>query len=89
MGALLSYRLPPFIALNEPETSLHPSLLPALAATIVKAAERTQVCVVTHSRELAGAIAERSGAVPREVVRRDGATWMEGLNQLGLFDDED
>lgn len=89
MGALLSYRLPPFIALNEPETSLHPSLLPALAATIVKAAERTQVWVVTHSRELAGAIAERSGAVPREVVRRDGATWMEGLNQLGLFDDED
>src|SRR5690606_24290610 len=24
MGALLAYRLPPFIALNEPETSLHP-----------------------------------------------------------------
>ena len=30
-GALLSYRLPPFIALNEPENSLHPNLLPMLA----------------------------------------------------------
>ena len=89
MGALLSYRLPPFIALNEPETSLHPALLPALAATIVKAAERTQVWVVTHSRELADAIAERSGVRPREVVRRDGATWIDGLNNLGIFADEE
>ncbi len=89
MGALLSYRLPPFIALNEPETSLHPTLLPALAATIVKAAERTQVWVVTHSRELADAIAEQSGAVPREVIRREGATWIEGLNHLGNFPDEE
>lgn len=89
MGALLSYRLPPFIALNEPETSLHPALLPALAATIVKAAERTQVWVVTHSRELADAIAERSGVRPREVIRRDGATWIDGLNNLGIFADEE
>src|SRR5690606_15390901 len=43
MGALLSYRLPPFIALNEPEASLHPSLLPALASAIGKAAERAQI----------------------------------------------
>lgn len=89
MGALLSYRLPPFIALNEPETSLHPTLLPALAATIVKAAERTQVWVVTHSRELADAIAERSGVAPRTVIRRDGATWIDGLSSLGTFPDED
>lgn len=89
MGALLSYRPPPFIALNEPETSLHPALLPALAATIVKAAERTQVWVVTHSRELADAIAERCGVRPREVVRRDGATWIDGLNNLGIFADEE
>jgi predicted ATPase len=89
MGALLSYRLPPFIALNEPETSLHPALLPALAATIVKAAERTQVWVVTHSRELADAIADSSGVVPRTVIRRDGATWIEGLTNFGTFTDED
>jgi len=86
-GALLSYRLPPFIALNEPETSLHPDLLPALAGLIAKAAERTQIWVVTHSHGLANAIAEATGVTPREVVRRDGATWIEGLTRFGEFDD--
>lgn len=87
-GALLSYRLPPFIALNEPETSLHPSLLPILARMIVKAAERSQIWVVTHDRELANAIAEGSGVLPREVVRGDDGTWLEGLGSLGEFTDE-
>ncbi|HEY4202910.1 MAG TPA: AAA family ATPase [Devosiaceae bacterium] len=89
MGALLSYRLPPFIALNEPETSLHPDLLPALAKIIAKAAMRTQVWVVTHSRPLADALAEQTGILAREVVRKDGGTWLEGLNLLGMFDDEE
>lgn len=86
-GALLAYRLPPFVALNEPETSLHPMLLPALARMIVNAAERTQIWVVTHSRELADAIAEESGVMSREVIRRDGATWLNGLTQFAGFDD--
>lgn len=88
MGALLAYRLPPFIALNEPETSLHPSLLPALGRIIAKAAERTQIWVVTHSQVLADAIAEESGVIPRTVIRRDGATWLEGLTNFGTFEDE-
>jgi len=87
-GALMSYRLPPFIALNEPETSLHPSLLPILARMIVKAAERSQIWVVTHDRALADAIAEGSGTMPREVVRGEDGTWLEGLNQLGEFIDD-
>jgi len=33
-GALLSYRLPRLIALNEPESSLHPRMMPALADMI-------------------------------------------------------
>lgn len=89
LGALLSYRLPPLVALNEPETSLHPSLLPALAKTIARAAERTQIWVVTHSRELADALAAETGVLAREVVRRDGATWLEGLSPLGIFPDDD
>ena len=88
MGALLSYRLPPFIALNEPEASLHPSLLPALAHTIVKAAERAQIWVVTHSQPLADAIAEASGIVPREVIRTENGTAIRGLSPLGVFDDD-
>ena len=88
MGALLSYRLPPFVALNEPETSLHPSLLPALARTIAKAAERSQIWVVTHSQLLADAIGAESGSVPREVIRTEDGTWIKGLNHLGLFDED-
>ena len=87
-GALLSYRLPPFMALNEPETSLHPSVLPVLAELIVKAAERSQIWVVTHARELADAIAQQSGVVPREVIRTDEGTTLAGLNRLGTFDDD-
>jgi predicted ATPase len=88
MGALLSYRLPPLIALNEPEASLHPELLPALARLIGKAAQRTQIWVVTHSQVLADALAEETGVLPRQVIRKDGGTWLEGLNQIGLFNDD-
>jgi predicted ATPase len=89
LGALLSYRLPPLIALNEPEASLHPDLLPALARAIAKAATRTQVWVVTHSPILTKAIANETGTVPRTVIRRDGGSWIEGLNDIGLFGDDD
>jgi predicted ATPase len=88
MGALLSYRLPPLIALNEPEASLHPELLPALARLIGKAAQRTQIWVVTHSQILADALAAETGILPRQVVRQDGGTWLEGLNAIGLFNDQ-
>lgn len=88
MGALLSYRLPPLIALNEPESSLHPELLPALARVIAKAAQRTQVWVVTHSTLLSDAIAAETGILPREVIRKDGGTWLDGLSQIGVFADE-
>ena len=44
------------MVLNEPETSLHPDLLPALSQLILKAAENTQVWVVTHSDVLITAL---------------------------------
>ncbi|MGU3362690.1 AAA family ATPase [Methylobacterium sp. M6A4_1b] len=88
-GALLAYRLPPFIALNEPETSLHPDLLIPLARMIVKASERTQVWLVTHSERLAGAILAEGGPRPHRVVKREGATWIEGLRLFGDFAEDD
>ena len=54
----------PFIAFNEPETSLHPELLEPLARMIVRAAERTQIWVVTHSERLAAAFAACGEVVP-------------------------
>jgi len=56
MTALLSPRPPAFMVLNEPEMSLHPDLLPALGRLIAKASERSQVLVVSHSRELVDAL---------------------------------
>jgi predicted ATPase len=86
-GALLAYRLPPFVALNEPETSLHPDLLDPLADMIVRASERTQVWLVTHSDRLAEAIGRRGGITPRRVVKRKGETWIEGLRLSGEFEE--
>jgi predicted ATPase len=87
-GALLGYRLPSFVALNEPESSLHPELLPALGRLIARAAARTQIWVVTHSEPLAVAIADHAAVVPLEVVKREGATWIEGLAAGGWFRDQ-
>jgi predicted ATPase len=88
IGALLSYRPPAFIALNEPETSLHPDLLEPLARLIVRASRLAQIWLVTHSETLATALARHGGIKPRSIVRRDGATWIEGLRLIGDFADE-
>lgn len=45
VAALLTPRPPGLLVLNEPETSLHPDLLPALGRLIAHTAERTQVIV--------------------------------------------
>jgi len=87
-GALLAYRLPAFVALNEPETSLHPDLIEPLARMIVRAATRTQIWVVTHSQALADAIARHGNVTPRTVIKRSGETWIEGLKLYGEFADE-
>jgi predicted ATPase len=87
-GALLGYRLPTFVALNEPEASLHPDLMEPLARMIIHAAERTQIWVVTHSERLAAAFAAHGEVTPRQVIKRDGETWIEGLTLGGHFRDE-
>ena len=46
------------MVLNEPETSLHPDLLPALARLIIRASEQCQVWVVSHARRLISALQE-------------------------------
>jgi len=58
VAALLSPRPPSLLVLNEPETSLHPDLLPALARLIVAASERSQVIVVSHAPPLVDALSE-------------------------------
>lgn len=88
-AALMSYRQPPLIALNEPEASLHPDMLPPLADLIATAAATSQIWIVTHSQALAAAVAERCGTRPKRVIRKDGATWIEGMRLTGLVDHDD
>lgn len=56
VAALLTPRPPPLMVLNEPETSLHPDLLPALARLIIRASQSTQVWVVSHANRLIAAL---------------------------------
>jgi predicted ATPase len=88
-AALLAYRLPPLIALNEPESSLHPDMLPALAAMIERASMDAQIWVVTHAPELATLLDERLGIRARTVMRQPGGeTWIEGMSLAGAIRDE-
>lgn len=66
VAALLTPRPPSLLVLNEPETSLHPDLLPALGDLIVNASARSQVVVVTHSQALAAAMGDAAARVELE-----------------------
>jgi predicted ATPase len=56
VAALLSPRAPALMVLNEPETSLHPDLLPPLARLIAQASKRSQLIVVSHAPLLVSAL---------------------------------
>ena len=58
IAALLSPRPPPLMILNEPETSLHPDLLPPLARLIAQASRQSQIIVVSHAASLVSALRE-------------------------------
>jgi predicted ATPase len=77
LAALLSPRPPSLLALNEPETSLHPDLLDPLAKLIVRASERTQIWITTHSTALANLIESYSGTAPVRLKKIDGETVVE------------
>jgi predicted ATPase len=49
---------PPLIAIDEPESGLHPSMLPIIAEFAADAATRTQVILSTHSPQMLDAFGE-------------------------------
>ena len=61
IAALLTPRPPTMMVLNEPETSLHPDLLPALARLIIQASDNCQVWVVSHASRLIAALQQDEG----------------------------
>jgi predicted ATPase len=47
--ALAAPKLPPVIAIDEPETGLHPSMFPIIAEYAAEASKRAQIIFTTHS----------------------------------------
>jgi predicted ATPase len=77
-AALLTPRPPELIVLNEPETSLHPDLLPALARLIVTAAKQTQILVVSHAKVLIAELEAVETCIRLHLVKDFGETKIEG-----------
>jgi predicted ATPase len=61
IAVMLTPRPPELMVFNEPETSLHPDLLPALARLIARAGAQSQVWVVSHSQKLVASLEEQPG----------------------------
>ena len=58
IAALLSPRPAGLLVLNEPETSLHPDLLPALGRLISQAAQHSQIIAVSHATALISQVSQ-------------------------------
>ncbi len=71
----------PIIAIDEPETGLHPSMLPLVAEYAVDAATRSQVILTTHSPQFLDAF---MGVQPTTTV----AKWENGETILKTLKDE-
>jgi predicted ATPase len=82
VAALLSPRPPELLVLNEPETSLHPDLLPALAVLVATAAKETQLVVVSHASPLIRALAEIADVGALELEKEGGETKLVGQGRL-------
>ena len=74
-SALLNPAPPPFVMVDEPETGLHPRLMPVVADMIKTAAERTQVLVTTHSPDLLNRFDLADIAVMSRINEGPKATW--------------
>lgn len=84
VAGLLTPRPAELTVLNEPEASLHPDLLQALAALITRASASSQLIVVTHSADLVARL-ERQGSVQVNTIsltKTDGQTAIVGQGML-------
>ena len=87
---------PALIAIDEPETGLHPSMLPMVAEYARNAAIRSQVMLTTHSAELLDAFSEfkptitttrwEEGQSVFQVVSKDSLTyWLQNYTLGNLY----
>jgi predicted ATPase len=84
IAALHTPRPPPLMVLNEPETSLHPDLLPALARLIIAASARSQLWVVSHASRLIAALHESPDCHPIRLEKQMSRTTVAGQGLLDV-----
>lgn len=82
IAALLTPRPPSLLVLNEPETSLHPDLLPALGRLIIRASHNTQVWVVSHAPRLIATLQEDVSCNSIALNKELGETLVVGQGML-------
>ena len=82
MAVLANPSPPPVVAIDEPETGLHPSMLPIVAEYAIDAATRSQVILTTHSTQLLDAFTETK---PVTTV----AAWENGETALRTLDGDE
>lgn len=82
IAALLTPRPPELMVLNEPETSLHPDLLPALARLIANAARNAQIVVVSHAPPLIRELESSRNCARLHLIKDFGETKVEGETLL-------
>ncbi len=83
LAILLHPDPPPVVAIEEPELGLHPDVLPYVAELLVRASQRTQIFVTTHSPMIVDAL---SGDPDSIIVceRVEGISRFERLNATHL-----
>ncbi len=69
---------PPLVCLEEPEIGLHPDMIHSLAELLIKASERMQIIVTTHSDLLVDALRDQPESIV-VCVKEDGQTRMKRL----------
>lgn len=82
VAALLTPRPPALMVLNEPENSLHPDLLPALARLIILASANSQIWIVSHARRLIAALEDQPECHSIELEKVLGQTLVRGQRML-------
>jgi predicted ATPase len=77
-AALLTPRPPELMVLNEPETSLHPDLIPALARLIIAVAGRSQIIVVSRVQPLIQTLEQSATCGQLHLEKSFGETVLSG-----------
>ncbi len=96
LTVLASPEAAPLIAIDEPETGLHPSMLPVVAEYAVNAARRSQIILATHSPQLLDAFKQQTPGTTI-ALQQNGQTvlnvladdklqdWLKGYSLGSLF----